>query len=241
MCACMPLAMLHVVAACAYLHVTCRSHLLTRAYSPRHVPLHPPSILVVWVYTLTTMVKPRINPISDKRGYRVHKGRGYLGFFSSKKKAEDFVRNLTAPDTPQRQQVESKPYKYVRSMTRKRKKVYYGVKWVRAQGKREWSKTYFPRFDSPHKAAAAVAKYMKTTAGNIRVNKSQRESPAQSLERVAFLSKVFRGWIPADLANCENSYTAGCSSEASWASSEVGKLLLTLLVCLMTQGLGHVV
>lgn len=52
-----------------------------------------------------------------------------------------------------------------------------------------------------------------------------RESPAQSAERVAFLSEVFDGWVPADLAGAVSFRGQAFSLQASGPAAYVAGLL----------------
>ena len=223
MCGSMPLAMLGVGVACASLYIMSLpdsfSSLLRSALGSALVSYFLysdstafPTRQVVRVYTLTRMVKqhpperpcltkPRINAIKGRKGCRVFDGKKYVGCFRSKKAANKFIREkTTSGDQLVEHEPGPKPYKYVRGKSTKRKTVYYGVMRVPGQRAKEWTKKYFPRCESPKAAANMVAEYLQTTAENIKVSKCEWQSPAQSTERVAFLSEVFHGWVPADLA-----------------------------------------
>lgn len=167
--------------------------------------------------------KARINATKNRKGYRVFQSSKYLGFFRTKKEAEKCVRIMTFPDQQHVKREPPKPYKYVASKSTKKKTVYYGVMRVRTKG--QWTKKYFPWCESPETAAEMVAEYLQTTAGSIKANKSQRESPAQSAERMAFLSKVFRGWIPADLENAVSYRGQASSLQACGPAAYVAGLL----------------
>ena len=128
---------------------------------------------------------PRINACKDRKGYRVFARSTYLGYFTSKKKAENFIRNYGADDDRQHVEFQSEPkfYNYVRSKSTQKKTMYYGVMRVQRKIDKQWTKKYFPWCHSPKEAANMVAEYLETTSDNIKDNKVERESPEQSVEQ----------------------------------------------------------
>ena len=142
----------------------------------------------------------RINATKDRSGYRVFRGRSYLGFVRFKKQAETFARAQETVQQPARR-VTSRTYKYVHQKTTKNKTVYYGVMRVNGSSKKR-TKKYFPRCATPKAAAEMVAEYLCTTPEDIKhMKKSGRESPRQSADRMACMCDLFDGWVPADLSN----------------------------------------
>ena len=72
-----------------------------------------------------------------------------------------------------------------------------------------------------------VVEYLQTTAESIKVNKSARESPEQSADRVAFLSTLFHRCVPADLSDAVEFRREAASLQASgpavYVAGRVGK------------------
>ncbi len=151
--------------------------------------------------------KPRINVARSRDGarvgYRVFHGRSYKGYFRLRKQAEKFVRDQGLPivQMPAHAQPLAKHYRHVAHKKLKNRTVYYGVLWVQGSKDKKWTKKYFTRCDSAKAAAALVAEYLKTTPSSIKIIKTERESPEQSAERMAYLSNLFCGWCPADLTD----------------------------------------
>ena len=90
---------------------------------------------------------------------------------------------------------------------------------------KQWTKKYFPWCETPKAAAKMVAEYLQTTAESIKVNKSERETPEQSADRVAFLSTLFRGWVPADLSDAVEFRRVAASLQASGPAAYVAGLV----------------
>ena len=147
----------------------------------------------------------RFYKVKGKTGVRAYRGSKYVGFYSSRQAASDSL--CKSKPLEQKQVIEKeavqKVYKYVIRRQTKKGPVYQGAIWTQTKvgQQMQWTKKFFPRVKSPKAAAALVAEYLETTLGSIKVEKSARELPAQSADRMAFLCDVFRGWVPADLQN----------------------------------------
>ena len=163
--------------------------------------------------------KPRINKTRDRKGYRVFKGKCYLGFFCSKKEAAACVREND--ESTGKKLAPKRVYRYVQSHETKTKTVYYGV--VRVPGTD--GKKYFPRCDTPAGAAKWVAEYLHTVPKDMKVAKAERETPDQSADRMAILSRLFEGWIPADLASAITFRRRASSLQTSGPAAYVAGLL----------------
>ena len=165
------------------------------------------------------VAKTRINKMANRKGYRVFNGTTYIGFFRAKRKAEACVRehDQSTQQAPSRAIL----YKYVKSMKTKKRMVYFGV--VRVVGTKK--KMYFPRCDNQADAAAMVAEYLETEIKDIKLSKSERETPEQSADRVALVSGLFRGWVPADLDSAITFRRQASSLQASGPAAYVAGLL----------------
>lgn len=70
-----------------------------------------------------------------------------------------------------------------------------------------------------------VAEYLHTDPKNIKVAKSERETPEQSADRIALMSELFQGWVPADLADSITFRGQASSLQTSGPAAYVAGLL----------------
>ena len=169
--------------------------------------------------------KVRIQSVKDRKGYRVYRGKAYLGFATTLKEA----RAKGKDNAIQGSELSSGPRSPLMQFKHVRKKCFKGKvrdsAVVRMQGSRE--KTYLGSADTMAGAAALAADFLHTTVGDISRDKPRREDPGKSCTRVKVLLNAFEGWVPADLASAvETRATSGemqLQAPAIYVASLFGK------------------
>ncbi len=160
-----------------------------------------------------------------KPGYRVFLGRKYLAYFRFKKDADKCVRERLAAAKPgQGKCAGPRAYKHVMARRNKTYTVYYG-KVHETSGNGHRTTKYFQVCDSPAEAANQVAKYLQEDVKSMKVRRNRREWTRPSADRMAFMSGVFRGWMPADLASAIAFRRRGSSLQVSCPGAYVAGLL----------------
>ena len=170
-------------------------------------------------------MQPRFYKTQDKPGFRTYIGRKSVGYFVSKKAADDAIHKPLVEQKPER--TAQKAYKYVVSRQTKKGPMYQGAIWTQKKTKNRTQrfKKSFPRAKSPKAAAALVAEYLETPLTKIKMEKSSRELPTQSAARMTFLCEVFHGWVPADLENAVIFRGSASSMQACGPAAYVAVLL----------------